>query len=47
MEISAPRLIVTMGGIFVAPGRDIDHLPGLQHDSQLGIRRKIDEDLAA
>jgi hypothetical protein len=35
------------GGHFRGAGWDIDHLPGLQHDTQLGICRKIDEDLAA
>ena len=35
------------GRHFRGAGWDIDHLPGLQHDTQLGIRRKIDEDLAA
>ena len=34
------------GRHFGGAGRNIDHLPGLQHDSQLGICREIDEDLA-
>ena len=34
------------GRHFGGAGRNIDHLPGFQHDSQLGICREIDEDLA-
>jgi hypothetical protein len=34
------------GRHFGSAGRNIDHLPGFQHDSQLGICREIDEDFA-